>query len=374
MDAPLWLQGEAEVGAVLNAVLDRFDQQSGEVRQRAILMPAEKYLTALGRGNDQADQTWAFVNELSRDGVLEIRYARRNPYDLQWQGAKLAFSPAIESTLRSWLGRPPLGSQALLWRRAVEKHAQRFPVGHELLLARRIVVPGRTADEVVAAFASVAQVQRPATLRQLSTRAFWGNSKILDDRGDLVAALFPALEVRERPIVVAAYLPDRIDGVLFIENLDTYSAAIEGQPVAALNYALIYMAGFRGTALRIRSRQGARLHFAGPGRERFGDEFERWWFDAVECNERQYFWGDLDFSGMQILKSLRQRLGSVEAWRPGYEPVLGDLRAAQVGVNGDADVERQVDPVATGCAFADEVLLPAIREFGFWDQERIATD
>lgn len=374
MDRPLWLQDEADVCALLNAVLDRFDQQSGEVRQRAILLPAEKYLTALRRGDEQADQIWALVNELSCQGVLAIRYARLNPYDSQWQGAKLAFSPDIEPTLRLWLGRPASVSQMLLWRQAVEKHAQCFPAGHEPLLARRIVVPGRTAEEVISAFATLAQVCRPATLRQLSTCAFWGNSKILDDRGDLVAALFPQLEVRERPVVVAAYLPDRIDGVLFIENLDTYSAAIEGQPAATCNHALIYMAGFMGTALRIRSMQGARLHFAGPGRGRFGEELERWWFEAAAFNNRLHFWGDLDFAGMQILKSLRQRFGSVEAWRPGYEPMLADLRAARLGVAADCNIERQVDPVATGCAFADDVLLPAIRERGFWDQERIAAD
>lgn len=374
MDAPLWLQDETEILALLNAVLDRFDQQSGDARQRAILLPAEKHLTALRRGDEQADQIWAFVNELSRQGVLAIRYARRNPYDSQWQGAKLAFSPEIEPILRLWLGRPASASQMLLWRQAVEQHAQHFPAGHELLLARRIVVPGRTAGEVVAAVASLGRVQRPATLRQLSTLAFWGNSKILDDRGDLVAALFPELEVRERPIVVAAHLPDRIDGVLFIENLDTYSAAIEGQPAATRSHALIYMAGFRGTALRIRSRQGARLHFSGPGRERFGEEFERWWFDAAAFSDRLHFWGDLDFAGMQILKSLRQRFGPVEAWRPGYEPMLADLRASRAGVATGADAERQVDPVTTACAFADDVLLPAIREHGFWDQERIAAD
>lgn len=374
MDAPLWLQDEPEILALLSAVLDRLDQQSGDARQRAIMLPAEKYLTALRRGDEQADQIWAFVNELSHHGVLAIRYARRNPYDSQWKGAKLAFSPAVEPNLRLWLGRPASASHALLWRRAVEKYAPRFPAGHELLLARRIVIPGRTAEEVVAAFASLMQVQRPATLRQLSTLAFWGNSKILDDRGDLVAALFPKLEVRERPIVVAAYLPNRVEGALFIENLDTYSAAIEGQPAATGNHALIYMAGFRGAALRIRSRQGARLHFAGPGRGRFGEEFERWWFDAAAFNDPLYFWGDLDFAGMQILKSLRQRFALVEAWRPGYEPMLADLRAARVNVATSVDVERQVDPVATGCTFADEVLLPAIREHGFWDQERIAAD
>jgi hypothetical protein len=192
---------------------------------------------------------------------------------------------------------------------------------------------------------------------------------VLDERGDLIAALFPQLQIRDRPIVVAVYLPERIDGVLFIENQDNYSAAIDGEPPASRNHAIVYLAGFRSTALRIRGRQGARLHFAGPGSDRRG-AFEQWWFESAELTTHLFFWGDLDFAGMQMLKSLRQRFGDVQAWRPGYEPMLADLAAAGGGVRPLGS--GQVDPVTTGCYFADTVLLPAVRAQGAWDQERMA--
>lgn len=370
--APVWLQDEPEIRALLDAALDRFDQQSGEQRSRSTFLSARQYLPSLAKGDEQADRLWSLVRELAALGVLSIRLAKRGPLDPDWHGAKVAFAPDSESLLRQWLGRPALASPMVRWRQAVEAHAELFPAGHDALLARRIALAGRSDREVVAALARLAAVRRPATLRQLSTLAFWGDSKVLDDRGDLIAALFPDLPVRERPIVVAVNIPERFEGVLFIENQDNYSAAVDGEPAAAAELASVYLSGFRGTAARIRSRQGARLHFGGPGIAQ-RDRFERWWFDDAEPAQGSsfglYFWGDLDFASMQMLKSLRQRFGEIRAWRPGYEPMLADL-AAMYGDNRPV-MHRQVDPGSTGCPYADDVLLPAVRALGYWDQERI---
>jgi hypothetical protein len=77
----------------------------------------------------------------------------------------------------------------------------------------------------------------------------------------------------------------------------------------------------------------------------------------------------LGFDGMQILKSLRSRFEGLEAWPVGYDPLRVQL---QVGGGHGAradDSKGQVDPVLTGCAYADSVLLPAIRRHGRRDQE-----
>ncbi|HWK51775.1 MAG TPA: Wadjet anti-phage system protein JetD domain-containing protein [Steroidobacter sp.] len=369
MGAPSWLQDEPEIQALLAAALDRFDQQSGEQRRRATFLPAQQYLGGLAKADEAADHTWALIRELASSGVLEIRPGKRGSLDPDWQGAKLAFAPGAEAVLREWLERPAAASPMAQWRGAVEEHAHLFPRGHEVLLTKRISLAGRSDHEVVAALASLAAIARPATLRQLSTLAFWGDSKVLDDRGELIAALFPDLQIRERAIVVAVHLPERVAGVLFIENQDNYSAAIDGKLAAAGELAVVYLHGFRGTAARIRTRQGVHLHFGGSGIERRND-FERWWFDADVSLEPLYFWGDLDFASMQMLKTLRQRFEGITAWRPGYGPMLTQL-AASGGGNRPMG-HRQVDPGSTGCAFADEVLLPAVRLLGCWDQERLA--
>jgi hypothetical protein len=368
---PVWMADEPEMRALLGAVLDRFDQQSGDLRARSILMPVARYLPSLANNDAAADQTWGFVDELQRAGVLSIRARRCGPYDPAWQGAKLAFAPASEMLLRSWLARPVEGSAMLQWRRAVEQQSSSFPAGIAALLTRRIALAGRSPEEVVSALGRLGKVQAPATLRQLSTFAFWGDSKVLDDRADLVAALFPRLKIRERPLVVAVHLPQLVEGLLFIENQDTYTSAVGGEPAVTLNHALVYMAGFRGTAARIRERDGVCLHFGGPGRDSRSGDFERYWFGAASLGGTLGFWGDLDFAGMQILKTLRQRFGDVAAWQPGYFPMLEDLCRCSIPRSSD-EPQGQVDPGFTGCHFADTRLLPAIRDHGFWHQERIA--
>jgi hypothetical protein len=364
--APTWLQDEVEVQALLHAVLDRFDEQPGAERTNAISVRPEEHLPSLARTDEVADRTWALLCALKSAGVLSIRAGKRSDLDPEWHNAKISFRPESEATLRDWLSRPASLSKMVSWREAVQEHAHLFVCGLDMLRAGRIAVLGRSDSDVVAALARLAHVQQPATLRQLSTRTFWGHSKILDDRGDLIAALFPALQVRERPIVVAVNLPVRAEGVLFIENQDNYTAVIDGELPAGLALASVFLAGFRGTAVRIRSRQGVRLHFAGPGIDQ-RQHLEDWWFDDAPFSSQCHFWGDLDFAGMQMLKSLRQRFGDVRAWQPGYEPMLSELRAAGTQpLKGRAD---QVDPGTTGCDFADRILLPAIRDHGFWDQE-----
>jgi hypothetical protein len=198
---------------------------------------------------------------------------------------------------------------------------------------------------------------------------FWGDSKILDERGDLVTALLPHLEIRDRALVIAVHLPERCKGVLFIENQDTYTAGAAGSPAEASGFALVYAAGFRGTATRVRNRSGALLHYAGPGLREFAARFDAWWYDGGTGLGPAWFWGDLDFAGMQILKSLRSRFADIEAWPVGYEAlrVLLEVGGGH-GTRAD-DSKGQVDPVLTGCAYADSVLLPAIRRFGRRDQE-----
>ena len=366
MVAPVWLSEEPEIKALLHAALDRFDRQPAEERERDVFLTAERLLLSLSRSDAAADNLWHLVRELERSGVLKVRSGRPGPYDPQWKGAKLAFPASSEVTLREWLGRDRAPPELARWRAAVQAASHVFAGACDGLLARRIVIDGRSPEEVVSAFVRMASHSGPITLRQLSALCFWGDSKILDDRADLVAQLFPQLVIRERAIVVSIYLPARCEGVLFIENQDTYTAACDGVPIEVAHLALVFASGFRSSAQRVRSPGGAILHYAGPGAD--GEnrrQIERWWFDQDPPPGPCWFWGDLDFAGMQILKSLRSRFGDVSAWPPGYERMLATLRAS----GGYSTGGQQVDPVSTGCALADEQLLPAIRTWGHLDQE-----
>ncbi len=383
IDKPVWLPEEPQILAMLHAVLDRFDRQPGDARQRHVTFAAEEQLPALAGNDSAADAAWAQILELERLGVLTVRAGRRSPYDADWKSARLAFAPLCEPVLRDWLQREWLEPAMQSWRRAVESRAEAFPGGCEALLKRRIVIPNRSAEEVLAALATLGMrgalavrgeqgpgaQGSPATLRQLSATAFWGDSKVLDDRGDLLAALFPDLVVRERTLVVSVHLPASCRGVLFIENQDTYTAAVAGFPEEAGCLALVYAAGFRSTAARVRSRSGALLHYCGEGSAAMLPAFERWWYEEGPVPGPLWFWGDLDFAGMQILKALRSRFADVCAWRPGYEPMLETLRTRGGYRPPATDAQGQSDPGVTGCPFADEELLPAARTHGQLDQE-----
>jgi hypothetical protein len=373
-DRPQWLDEEAEISALLHAALDRFDRQRGVDRQRRITLAVRDHLPSLARADAAADQTWSLIQELARRGVLATRNPPRSLYDVDWQGAKITFAPEVEETLRAWLRRDWSEPAAMVWRRAVERHAPKFHDAGAALLSQRIVIENRSADDVVAALAAAADIRVPMTLRQLSATVFWGDSKILDERGELVAALLPQLTIRDRALVIAVHLPERCEGVLFIENQDTYTAAAAGTPSEALKFAVVYAAGFRGTAARVRSRSGALLHYAGPGARDLAPRFDAWWYDGAAGFGPAWFWGDLDFAGMQILKSLRSRFEDLEAWPLGYEPLRVQLEVAG-GYGAWADDSKgQMDPILTGCAYADSVLLPAIRRHGRRDQESRASE
>jgi len=372
VERPQWLDDEAEIRALLGAALDRFDRQRGVDRQRRIHLAALEHLPSLARSDAAADQVWALVQELERRGVLAIRRPVRSPYDVDWQAAKIAFSPESEATLREWLSRDWSAPAKSIWRHAIERHAESFHDAGAALLSQRIVIENRSAPEIVAALAGAAKLTRPMTLRQLSATVFWGNSKILDERAELVAALLPHLEIRERTLVMAVHLPRDCRGVLFIENQDTYTTAAAGMPAEARELALVFAAGFRGSAARVRSRPGCLVHYAGPGWLDFGARFDAWWYEGGAAPGPCWFWGDLDFAGMQILKALRSRFDGLDAWRPGYEPMLAQLQCCGgYGVRID-DARGQVDPVLTGCPYADGELLPAIRRYGQMDQELTA--
>jgi hypothetical protein len=197
---------------------------------------------------------------------------------------------------------------------------------------------------------------------------FAGDSKRLDGREELVLELFPDLPLKPRALVIAVKLPKVCRGVLFIENQDTYALALSGSLPETRGLALVYAAGFRGGAERIRERKAALLHYNGNNTDRTA--FESWWFEPSASPPGPVnFFGDLDFSGMGILASLRQRFGEVNAWQAGYRPLLERIRN-QGGHSAEAaDKQLQIDPGTTGCPYADGVLLPAIREHGFIDQE-----
>jgi hypothetical protein len=198
-------------------------------------------------------------------------------------------------------------------------------------------------------------------LRELSARHFRGHSKVLDAREELLR-LLGADEGRflEAPIQLLVDLPKDWTGeeVLFIENGVSFERMAGHRQPAWARAALLYAAGFRSGARRLREHTGSSLYWRGRVSDTDTQRFEDWLYGQVGAPAVN-FYGDLDFAGLAILAQLRASFPACAAWRPGYEALLARVDAGHAP--DEAGKERQQDPGVTGCPFADEVLLPALR-------------
>ena len=369
---PAWLDDELEVFAILNVFLDKLDKQPASDRVR---MPSfklsQKKTPKLYNLDESADRTWSLIGSL--DGLIfHIRLdRRRSPYDAEYLGASLVMISGAEKICRDWLSRPVKKHYQEELSLAIDAYSAVFADRGEALRIRPVRVIGKSADSVVRAFTKIADYKSSKlTLRQLSARCFWGHSKVLDSREDLLHQLYPTIQITPRPVLVHVHLPERCKGVLFIENQDTYIQALAGIPEEVSDLIVVFAAGFRGSAERVRTHDGVSLHYQGACNESLKEQFEAWWFNKNTLEWKALFWGDLDYSGMAILKALRERFEGIQAWATGYEPLIQMLRNGGGHSPDLADKAEQVDPGTTGCFYADQELLPAIRFYGrFVDQE-----
>lgn len=215
-------------------------------------------------------------------------------------------------------------------------------------------------------------------LREASARVFQGRSKVLDSREELLRLLGAAPgQFQETPIQLLLDIPVCFDEALFVENLVTFERMADLRQEAWRHSLLIYAAGFKGSARRLRSRQGCRVYVrasssSGSIPSSAGVEglqaVEDWVFGPSDLPVR--FFGDLDYAGMQILGSLREVFDDAQAWRPGYGMLADVIEHGGGHAPGLAGKEQQADPGNTGCAYADQRLLPLMRSHGrFMDQE-----
>ena len=226
------------------------------------------------------------------------------------------------------------------------------------------------ATQSLTALIGLCRSGRSMALREASARVFQGRSKLLDSRDELLRLLGAAPgQFFEPPIQLLLALPGTgsFTDVLFVENLVTFEHMADERAPAWDRSLLVYAAGFRGSARRLRSRSGSRLYLRMPSTNASLAAVESWLFGAAEAPVS--FFGDLDFAGMQILASLREVFPGTSAWQPGYR-ALTRLLTQGGHLPDQASKGQQVDPGETGCPYADQELLPAMRRHGrFVDQE-----
>lgn len=374
--APLWLSDDG-VQRLLNFILDRFDKAEAEGREvsRPIKLDSRSF-PALFKAEYESDKElyWGHLEQVASWGWFRLKLDRQTPGQ-----AKYECNPRLEvldvSRIREVLGRPNrLKTLGEAWREAVYSKILVSDMVREQVARFRLEIPGRSAEELVTQLNLLPTlVDEPLLLREVSARLFWGQSKVLDKRQALVSAILGMEECPfpEIPVQLQVYLPKAgFDGILFIENQATFEQAVRDESKRYAGLALVFASGFKGSAKRLRSSTGASVYFAASGAMSDGvtQGFLSWLRGRAHLPS--WFWGDLDYSGMRILASLRNSFDGMEAWEPGYQPMLEALRLGEGHEPKAAGKENQSVINFTGCAYADSELLLALAQAGrFVDQE-----
>lgn len=330
----------------------------------------------------EGDAAWTALKALHTAGFISI-----DPVRSKIGVADYELSPRVrlvvdrEDELRQLAGIPRRGpSPQQLWREALARAFGAADPRLERMAACRLpFVEGRRMDELSAQLKTLAAVgEAPGTpLRTISARYFWGLSKLLDGREELLAALldagecpFPAMRVH-----VPVQVSEPFREVLVIENQDTFDLMCGAARTMNPRPVVLCAHGFKASAQRVRTRAGCLpLYVADEAFTREAKEgFERWLFGEEPRDVQVRFWGDLDWEGMRIVAVLREVFPGTQAWRPGYAPMLECLRAGGGHAAAQAGKENQRPIEATGCAYADRELVPALSAMGrFVDQEIVS--
>ncbi|MGZ8916048.1 MAG: Wadjet anti-phage system protein JetD domain-containing protein [Methylobacter sp.] len=376
MTEPQWLQ-QPEITKLLNLLVDKLDKAQLQGRAMQSLKLDGRTFPALFNAEFEADKEnyWSQLEQMQAWGWFNIKTNRPQ------QGmAGYELNPRLhiidEAAIRNTTARlEPVKSAQQQWREAVFGMLRADDAVKDSVAKQKLEIPGKTAEEMVERLNLLPLLtDEPLLLREVSARLFWGQSKVLDKRQALIAAILSLDECPfpEAPIQLQVFLPtDDFDGVLFIENLVSFDRATRDVNRYFAGLALVFASGFKGTAKRLRLETGASVYFAAHGSPAAAASrrFLNWLFAGSE-ELPVWFWGDLDYSGMQILKSLRNSFDGLEAWQLGYQSMLDEILAGNGHAPEEAGKSKQKSLEITGSAYADQHLLPAIAKTGkFLDQE-----
>lgn len=367
-----------ELQALLGRLVDRLDdaERRGSSKAQSVALNAKLWPELVNAPFESDKEVlWEEVLRLHSKGWLRVApVAAARSVSGYAQDVRLSVLDPL--AVREAVGRLERAKTPVeRWKETVHQNLDASPEIKHAVGAYCIDVPGKSVVEVVQRLNGLQQFKnKPFLLREVSARLFWGMSKVLDGRQGLVAAVLgqPECPFPESAVQLLVQLPTGdLRGVLFIENQMSFEQATSSNSEKLQGLALVYAAGFKGSAQRLRSPAGVSVYYSDRGAlvDQVRDAFRGLLF-STEDPRPAYFWGDLDWSGMAILKALRSSFPNMQAWNPGYAPMLDALRAKHGHTPLAADKQGQAPVAQTGCPYADGHLLPALQQEGaFVDQE-----
>lgn len=371
---PYWVDEEPLIQDVLNRFLDQIERNvKTQVRVNNKSTPE-----LFDHIEDDPQYLWNLLKSLDNEyHVLTISKQRGKSGRDSYDNAQLSFNPDKENLVRNWLNRPAFDPYTLTWNQKFEKIFHLFEDGGEALKIP-LRAEGKSAAEVLQGFAKLAQeINRTQTIRNLSAKCFWGDSKFLDNKQNLISQLFPqaSQNILPRPTLMNIALSEQLEQVIFVENQDSFLMLkhMAEKDQRFVKTGFVYSSGFKGSSLNVRRRGQVLFSTLGQYNEAAKQSFENWWFSNDTNSIQSYFWGDMDYAGMSILKALRRSFTDISAWQTGFKLMLKFHEQGHGHKIRDSKKMQQLDPGTTGCHYADDVILPTIRSSQrFLDQEIIA--
>ena len=357
----------------------RLKRLPAEERRRTLsLKVSDKTFPYLYQGSpEHARQAWAGLLELQRQGLIDIEYSAK----AQGTDEPYYHEPKIISMPSAFLPLAQIGGVAVdggYWESFAAEPQVFELLGTEVLgwvvehplPALEDYAPEQAARRLVQ-LRILAHSDLNLYLREASARVFEGRSKVLDGRLEWVSGLLGCpCPWKETPVSLqVAVLGEAVSELVFVENLTTFESLRKRQQ-AFPGVVFLYSAGYKAAAARAPAG-GASLYFDEVPHRHASAAISAA-LTRIPGGAKLLFYGDLDYSGMDILGALRRAYPGLEAWRPGYEALAKLLLEGKGHAPDAADKTGQKDPGATGCLYADEVLLPALRRSGqFIDQEAV---
>lgn len=373
---------------ILGEAINRLDRAPVNERTNAIRIPIDRSSAPEifdAETTTDRELAWHVLEVLVSAGLGAIVYDRPVKYGAPFERKpRFVVAPEAEERLRSVYERPRPGiSYPRAWAELVETSSL-SEQAKQVIGRLPVSISGHTASEVFERLLWIRQRHNAvdgALLREVSATAFWGLSKVLDTRQDLVAALLDLDECPypEQPVHLNVFFAGPYDHkLIFIENKTSFERAIRDFHAAIAGgmlspyqgAAILFSSGYVGSAKKLRRQHNVRV-FYGLDQASLPDSISPFVTDFFSATDLPtWFWGDLDFAGMAILLRLKDNFPSAAAWREGYLPMLAALEGGRGHRPAEAGKEGQRPVALTGCAFADEELIPAIVRHGrFVDQE-----
>jgi hypothetical protein len=198
-------------------------------------------------------------------------------------------------------------------------------------------------------------------------------SKVLDNRPELIIAFGGTEE--SLIINVCGNASEAIRQVIFIENYDTYTQMGRNDWIKSNEETiLVYSSGFMASSSRIREKDKSIIHYATHSKldENSKNLFELWFYREKIPSIKCFFFGDFDFSGISIFMLLRNIFPEMCIFALGYDAMLNNVQLGRGHMPMMAKKENQKDPGFVQDEYADVILLPAMRKYGFYDQEGVS--